>query len=278
MNGMTLNDLPAVVRDAITVTRKCGLRYLWVDSLCICQDDEQEWKFETAAMADVYGGSVFTISALSSPDVNAGFLKKRNFCFIPIGNVVLSYGTWQDSLTLFIRKQPRELRPEFWHGELNHRAWPLQERILAPAVLHYGRDQLLWECNNDHLYSETGATEDWGGIVIRLADMAGAPSAFGTKDLWDCIIDDYTARQLSVPSDRLLALSGLASKLRKDKTRSGRYVAGLWESDLDFQLLWSSAEERDTNYGKSAKPNLHISTWSWAYILIPSIFYPPLLY
>lgn len=55
MTGITLNDLPAVVRDAVTVSRKCGIRYLWVDALCICQDDEQEWESEAAAMADVYG-------------------------------------------------------------------------------------------------------------------------------------------------------------------------------------------------------------------------------
>ncbi|KAL8708235.1 MAG: hypothetical protein Q9225_007632 [Loekoesia sp. 1 TL-2023] len=264
-NGFSLSDLPSVIRDAAVVTRRCGIRYLWADALCICQDDEQEWESEAAAMADVYGGSVFTISSLSSPNAERGFLGKRNLGAVSIGTVTLSYGTWQDSLTVFMRKEPRSLRQEFFNAELNKRAWPLQERILSPAVLHYGRDQLLWECNSNHLYSETGDTEDWGGIVIRLSDMAGAPHAFGPRDLWDCIVDDYTDRQLSVPSDRLRALSGLAAKLRKDRTRSGRYVAGLWESDLDFQLLWSSTEEPDTDYGESVKPNLHISTWSWAH-------------
>ncbi|KAL9135235.1 MAG: hypothetical protein Q9175_003571 [Cornicularia normoerica] len=211
-------------------------------------------------MADVYGGSVLAISALSSPNANTGFLKDRNLRAIPIGDVVLSYGTWQDSLKVFIRKQPRGLRPKFWYGELNHRAWPLQERILAPAVLYYGRDQLLWECNDDHLYSETGDTEDWGSIVIRLSHMLEATHAFGPRDLRDCIVDDFTERQLSIPSDRLRALSGLASKLRKDRTRSGRYVAGLWESDLDFQVLWRSVHAMDTDYGESTAPNMHIST------------------
>ncbi|KAL8745040.1 MAG: hypothetical protein Q9190_002789 [Brigantiaea leucoxantha] len=265
MDGMALQDLPIVIRDAATVTRKCGIRYLWVDALCICQDDEQEWESESAAMADVYGGSVFTISALSSPNANTGFIGERNLRALPIGTVTLSYGTWKDSLTLFIRKQPRTLRQEFWHGKLHSRAWPLQERILAPAVLHYGRDQLLWECNNDHLCSETGATEYYGDIVIRLSDMLGVSSASGSIDLWDLIVQDFTRRKLSVPSDRLRALSGLASKLRKDGTRNGRYVAGLWESDLEFQLLWSSAEFPDTRYGKTAKQNFHVSTWSWAH-------------
>ncbi|KAL8932279.1 MAG: hypothetical protein Q9216_006900 [Gyalolechia sp. 2 TL-2023] len=264
-SGFSLDELPAAIHDAITVTRRSGVRYLWVDALCICQDDEQEWEDEAAAMADVYGDSLFTISSLSSPSAEVGFLGNRNLGAVSIGTITLSYGTWEDPLTVFLRKQPRGLRQEFFHAALNKRAWPLQERVLSPAVLHYGRDQLLWECNSMHLRSETGDKEDWGGIVIRLSDMVGAPHAFGPRDLWDCIIDEYTDRQLSVPSDRLQALSGLAAKLRKDGTRDGRYVAGLWESDLDFQLLWDSKEEPSTEYGESVKPNLHISTWSWAH-------------
>ena len=63
--------------------------------------------------------------------------------------------------------------------------------------------------------------------MMCLSNMSGAPHAFGSRDLWDCIVDDFTSRQLSVSSDRLRALSGLASQIRKDGTRSCRYVAGL---------------------------------------------------
>ncbi|KAL9599825.1 MAG: hypothetical protein Q9219_003611 [cf. Caloplaca sp. 3 TL-2023] len=262
--GFSLGELPAVMRDAIEVTRKCDIKYLWVDALCICQDNEEEWELEAAAMADVYGGAIFTISSLSSPNAETGFLRERRLGAIPIGTITLSYGTWRDPLTVYIRKQPRGLRQEFSHAELSKRAWPLQERILSPAVLHYGRDQLLWECNTDHLTSETGETETESGVVVRLSDKTGAPHKSGPQDLWDCIVDDFTHRQLSVPSDRLRALSGLASKLRKDGTRYGRYVAGLWESDLDFQLLWHSAKESNTDYGEAYKPNTQISSWSWA--------------
>ena len=265
MNGTPLLDFPAVLRDAVTVTRKCGIGYLWVDALCICQDDEQEWELQSAAMADIYGGSVFTISALSSPNVNHGFLRSRNISATAIGQAELDFGTWKDTLTLYVRKQPRSLMAEFELGDLNQRAWPLQERILPPAVLHYGRDQLIWECNTCRLQSETGETRILNDMVIRLSDMSGAPDQYGNRDLWDCIVDLYTGRKLSIPSDRLRALSGLVSKLRKDQTRRGRFVAGLWESDLEFQLLWASREQRNTNYGESVKPNRHVSTWSWAH-------------
>jgi hypothetical protein len=231
-----------------------------------CQDDEEEWKTEAARMADVYGGCVFTISALCSANTTEGFLRNRAFGRFAVGDITISYGTWQDSLKLLVRKEPRSLRKEFEYSPLNERAWPLQERILAPAVLHWGRDQLLWECNTSHLCSETGETDDWGGIVIRLSDIVGAPFRLGPRDLWDCIVDEYTRRQLSKAEDRLSAVSGLASRLREDGTHKGRYVAGLWESDLDFHLLWRLVVESGIDYGESVQPNLHIPTWSWAHI------------
>ena len=93
MNGIILDDLPPVICDAVIVTRICGVRYLCFDSPCICQDDGQEWESEAARMVNVYGGSVFTVSALSSPNFNTHVLEERNFRAIPVGNVVLSYGT-----------------------------------------------------------------------------------------------------------------------------------------------------------------------------------------
>ena len=264
-DGLELASLPPTIRDAVNVTRRLGFNYLWVDALCICQDDQEEWEREAERMSDVYGGSELTISAMSSSDTSQGFLQDRRLRGIPIGEVTVSYGTWQDSLQLFIRREPRHLRQEFWYSPLNKRAWPLQERILSPRVLHFCRDQLIWECNTDHLKSETGETEDWGGIVIRLSDMLGAPHAFGPRDLWDCIVDEYAGRQLRNSGDRLRAISSLASRLRADGTKDGRYVAGLWEGDLDFQLMWSSSKETDTHYGQSVQPNTAYPTWSWAY-------------
>ena len=84
-------------------------------------------------------------------------------------------------------------------------------------------------------------------------------------DLWDEIVDEFTSRKLTFPSDRLSAILGMASRLRQDCTRNGRYVAGLWEAHLNFELLWRVAYPPQTNYGVSVQPNLHISTWSWAH-------------
>ena len=268
-NGLHVADLPAVIRDAITVARKLKFEYLWVDSLYICQDDEQEWGKEAALMADIYGGSVFTISALSSPNANVGFLGPRQRSIVPIGTIEFS-GKGEEHyngdcpLLLFIREEPRSLDDELGSGSLNQRGWPLQERILAPGVLHFGRDQVFWECNEDKdTVSETG---DWISNSLRIKTNDGCRNlTVNDTHLWENLLNDFSRRDLTVFSDRLHAISGLAARLRKNGAFTGRYVAGLWESRLDVLLLWKKYQQRLTTTIPVEK-STGISTWSWAHI------------
>ena len=173
LSGIIFEELPDVVQNAVDVIRRLNIRYLWVDAYCILQDNQIEWEAEAAKMADVYGGCVFTLSALSSPDSTTPFLGDRHSRPVDLGVATISYGTWEDDVKIFIRRIPRCIRAEIWRCPLSKRAWPLQEKILAPAVLHYARDQLIWECNENHLCSETGEIEAWEGAVIRTSDVTG---------------------------------------------------------------------------------------------------------
>lgn len=62
-------DLPRTFRDAITMTRLLGFHYLWVDCLCIIQDDECDWKREAESMGRVFERSSCTLAALDSLDI-----------------------------------------------------------------------------------------------------------------------------------------------------------------------------------------------------------------
>lgn len=275
-HGLHVADLPAVIRDAITVARKLKLEYLRVDSLCICQDDEQEWEQEARLMADIYGGSVFTISALSSPNANVGFLGPRQRSIVPIGSLKFSgkdekHYEGDRPLLLFIREEPQGLEDELTSGCLSQRGWPLQERILAPGVLHFGRDQVFWECNQvDEEFSETG---DQIGGSLRIKTNNGRRNRTANDiHLWNHLLEDFSRRDLTIFSDRLHAISGLAARLRKNGAFTGRYVAGLWESGLDLLLLWTKSQEGLATTIPVEK-NTRISTWSWAHINRRSHFY-----
>lgn len=270
-HGLFIADLPAVIRDAVTVTRRLNFEYLWVDSLCICQDDEQEWEKEATLMADIYGGSVFTISALSSPSADVGFLRPRQRFIASIGSIEFSgkgveHHDGDRPLLLFVREDPQRLDKELTNGSLSGRGWPLQERILAPGVLHFGRDQVFWECNKDRSMSETGGSIFNSLRLIDTSNDCHNTAVYNNYEgLWDRLISDFMRRDLSVFSDRLHAISGLAARLRKIGAFTGRYVAGLWENRLDVLLLWTTSQETLPTT-LPVKKNNQISTWSWAHI------------
>jgi hypothetical protein len=79
MLQLDLTDMPAAFRNAILVTRKLGIRYLWIDSLCILQDshDQSDWKLEDTRMAEYYGNALVTIVADYAEGDYEGFLNTR---------------------------------------------------------------------------------------------------------------------------------------------------------------------------------------------------------
>jgi len=61
-------ELCQTFRDAINVTRMLGFSYIWIDSLCIIQDDVEDWRKEASRMSDVYGGSTLNLAASGAQD------------------------------------------------------------------------------------------------------------------------------------------------------------------------------------------------------------------
>ncbi len=78
LRDITLSDLPTTFRHAISVSRKLDVRYLWSDSLCIIQDDTEDWALQSSKMAAIYSNSFLTIAASSSKDSSGGLFRKRH--------------------------------------------------------------------------------------------------------------------------------------------------------------------------------------------------------
>jgi hypothetical protein len=70
-------SLSRTFQDAITITRELGFRYLWIDSLCIIQDDKKDWERESAKMASIYADSWLTIAAALGIDGDSGCFSSR---------------------------------------------------------------------------------------------------------------------------------------------------------------------------------------------------------
>ncbi|KAH8751056.1 heterokaryon incompatibility protein-domain-containing protein [Diaporthe sp. PMI_573] len=139
--GFHINILPATFRDAVTVTRKLGIRYLWIDSLCILQGDNDDWASEAGKMQDVFRGAYCTIAATSAQDSTKGFLARpalepgKWVCTTQAGNPSTFTTTFMDNFQV-----------DVLGGILNTRAWVLQERALSRRTLHFTDRQTYWEC------------------------------------------------------------------------------------------------------------------------------------
>ncbi|KAL2071297.1 hypothetical protein VTL71DRAFT_12532 [Oculimacula yallundae] len=261
-NAITSSDLSQSFQDAITITRKLGFRYLWIDALCIIQDSVEDWSRESSQMANIYKNGVLMLSALAASDGQQGMLRPRNILrshrFCKKGNFV-----WQtkSEWTSFQNNSPKPL---------DERAWAYQERIMAPRILHFGEQKLLWECASAQWAEDTVFVEaSWSmrqekqqvERFVRHAEVSSPTTAIMQERLqayYNCI-QEYKRRQLTRGTDILPAFSGLASAFRIPEF--GAYLAGLWEADLVYGLAWKSEDPEDQI--QDDRPYIAPS-WSWA--------------
>jgi hypothetical protein len=133
------DDLPKTFQDAVTVTRGIGISYLWIDSLCIIQNDKEEWKKESAKMQYVFSGAHCTLSVNSARSSLEGFLTPR----VPRTCVPLPIS---DSRRLYVCPSIDDFHRDVDQSNLHTRGWVLQERALSRRFIHYTSTQVYWEC------------------------------------------------------------------------------------------------------------------------------------
>jgi hypothetical protein len=154
------SSLPQTFQDAIRVTRELGVRYLWIDSLCIIQDSWEDWFQESSRMGDIYSNSYCTISATGAEDGSMGLFLDRKPPPVAKSSIYIS-ARWDGQVHRKSYKHTGTLNHDtkMWEREvdsapLNQRAWVFQERFLSHRNLMFGRNCLFWECTSDHA-SET---------------------------------------------------------------------------------------------------------------------------
>ncbi|KAK1715946.1 heterokaryon incompatibility protein [Colletotrichum lupini] len=154
-DAMPCADMPPTLRDAVAITRNLGLRYLWIDALCIIQGDAQDWAREAGRMCEVYSNATVTISVDHADGSGVGVFAPQAFGAPPqrldeLGDAVRPVYVRDElkrkhnDITVLLRT----IEVEGAHGEpINKRAWTLQEAILSNRTLHYTTNELVWECN-----------------------------------------------------------------------------------------------------------------------------------
>jgi hypothetical protein len=267
-------DLPKTFKDAINYTLRLGISYLWVDSLCIIQDDIDDWRKEGAQMASIYEDSYITIAATASANSEGGLTPLSNPSHPPLE----LHGSGPDGeYHIGVRKPiPHwyEDHENFRHWSaftdmsadfpLLTRAWAFQERLLSPRILHFGPCELLWECNAAVFCECSGVEYDTSRIQLKLDHKSVLDGASGSPDIilpgeWRNRVHEFTRLNMTFDRDIFLSLSGAVKQIQR--IRTAEYVAGLWQDDLVEDLLW---ETYDTWAGRPA--TWRAPTWSWASI------------
>lgn len=283
--GIKSDELPKIFADAFTVTRRLGFRYLYVDALCV---DPLKRDEELADAVSVYGQATLMIAATAAENCNAGILNERYIYYSP------GFGPKEDR---FLRQKLLRWDWDIDNSPLNSRGWATLERMLAPRIVHFTKRQMIWECASPGLRFEASGISDKltgsGQIMMQyrketfqplvtqaIERIKGVAIAQETKEHtdprkepsigvietdiisdrlkeWHKCIDAFSGRALTEPSDKLPAVSALATVV--DDGTMGDYLAGIWSKNIAAGLCWG----RVWALLKPA-PTYRAPSWSWA--------------
>jgi hypothetical protein len=286
--------LPKTLKDVVICTRGLGVRYLWVDRLCIIQDDERDKAIEITAMPQIYSRAYLTISAASAKSSGDGFLNTREEVHEVLAHswVELPYLSSRGARGLVTLKlsEPCEDFNSPNTQAIDSRAWTMQEQMLSPRLLHFCTFHIVWRCKVRERIGTSEAIEQSLPAWTRERNVSQIDSTFSS---WKDIVRRYTKRKLSYPDDKLIAISAVAqaygsihsgaisqhSKIllqeqtSKFKSWPKAYVAGIWRHEMPFALCWW----RPWDCKSESRPLFQRApSWSWASVDGPIAYYEPM--
>jgi len=254
--GRKANLFCPLFQQAFAFTKAMGIQYLWIDSLCICQGDGGDWDVEAGNMSKVYSNSTLNLAASGALDGNHHLLplRKRD---PPLDLVTKSGGTKYAFRYAYWARQSKT----FESLPLHSRAWVVQELYLSRRIIYFTPNQLFWRCLRTRAseYDPTGAYEA-ALPNIKYHTMFHRHESNLCQE-WRVLVEQYMSTELTYPTDRLIAFSGIArdflTRFHADGERTN-YIAGLWQHNFVSDLLW-------IKYEPCPKTSQYVvPSWSWA--------------
>ena len=289
--------LSKTFQDAILVTQELGFQYIWIDGLCIVQDDRSDWEYHVSTMADIFSNAQICIAASKAESGQEGCFSRHTDKLVELGgptprqlrNKLLWNPYYLDGRDR--NGQPKKFVAQLKtpHGLYNgmtpsepllRRAWVFQEQILSPRIIHFASGELYFECKH-HVACECRGwqsrsnTPQWETrwrkayeFLIQkpvrkyITQEERSASSRQQFEAYRALIERFTELDITAELDRLPALSGVFSG------RQDQYLAGMWQGILLESLHWTALP-----YGSkfmARRPSQYRApTWSWASIESP---------
>lgn len=268
LENICFETLPQTIKDAVNVCRGLLIPYLWIDSLCIVQDDKLDKAREIPRMALVYRHARLTIAAANAHNVEEGFLHhQRPLCYRRFAPTGLRFRERRGGESKALVLTEHQSRHHETTEPIDTRAWALQEKLLSPRLLSYSSHGPLWSCRAllQDATQEPAQVSHPRAIVhdpiapLVYDDIVPCIPGLATQP-WESVVQLYSSRQATLHSDKLVALSAVAQTYSENNQDYGAYLAGIWEKSIREGLMWW-VENIDI---LPRPPEYTAPTWSWA--------------
>lgn len=227
-----MDRLPQVIKDAIEFVRDIGETHIWVDALCIIQDDPQFKAAYIAFMDKIFGQALLTIIALSGQDANSGLpgltAGSRPLIPTPVNLGPLKLVAKLPSLFIAVQRS-------MW----NTRAWTFQEGLFSRKKLFFSESQVHWCCPKAYHSEDYSPVFEVDSGIFR--DMSVMEQSIGNDPrerfhIYESLVKRYSNRDMTYHSDSLHAFAGALSALKD--AFEWKFTSALPENCLDLALLW----------------------------------------
>lgn len=276
-SGFSVDILPQTYQDAILFACGMDLQYLWIDSLCIIQDSDSDWRIEASTMGQVYQNGLINIAATDATHAREGMFRSR--CPLRIVPQVVGITRIRSCNLQYFHVVDEDLHRQISSAPLNKRGWVLQERLLSPRTFQFADDQVFWECchgvaceaipefDDFRYHKDLGfdkralrniSNEKIEDFESQLRETLSPRNSGAVHNFWEQCVEAYSRTSLTYQSDKLIALSGIASVIASKI--QDHWVQGLWVGTLPQDLLWRS----DNDTTGSMPLDIEASSLSWA--------------
>ncbi|KAJ8114925.1 hypothetical protein OPT61_g3310 [Boeremia exigua] len=263
--SLSQQPITQTIRDSMYFVKSLGERYIWIDTVCIIQDDASNKAAAIQQMSSIYSCAVATIICLSGSSADVGLPgippTARNASIVPIA----------PGLSIVERTPLERMLNEHSYGTdeyvYNTRAWTFQERLLSSRSIMFSNEQVYFQCKKE-LLCEDRYGRDYSDSALFTLEKArvwssnnkarNKPYSLLEEFRWyEEVISEYTAKRMGYPADIINAFTGVQTQL--GKMFDWTFREGLPEPLLDLALLWTpleSTERRTTDFDHPS--------WSWA--------------